>query len=355
VRHATEAMRRLSIEQPFIQGPFGGGLSSARLAAAVTRRGSLGAFGCQPLDAEGIVRVAAEIRALTSGPFALNLWVSGSDPGGVDFSDAEVARMQRLFAPYFHALGAEVPTPRSAREVGHLFANQISAVLEARPAVFSFVYGVPPADVLATCRKLDITTIGAATSVAEARALDDAGVDLIVATGLEAGGHRVAFLARPEDSLMGTFALVQLCAPRVRAPVIAAGGIVDAVGIRAARALGAQLAQLGTAFLACEESGATPEHRAALFSDAAFDTTLTRSFTGRLARGLSNRWTREMAAVAHAPYPLQSFFTGALRRAAQAQGGEARTELVSLWSSQVAPNLRHRTVDALIDALVIDG
>ncbi len=308
----------------------------------------------QPFDADGIIRIAAEIRALTPGPFALNLWVSASDPGGIDYTAAEVARVRRLFAPYFAELGVEVPEPRSPRDVGHLFEDQVHAVLEARPAAFSFVYGVPSDDVLATCRKRGITTIGAATSVAEARALDAAGVDLVVATGLEAGGHRVSFLKRPEDSLMGTFALVQLCAPRVKAPVIAAGGIVDGAGVRATRLLGAQLAQIGTAFLACDESGATPEHRAALFSEAAFDTTLTRSFTGRLARGLTNRWTREMAAMEHAPYPLQSFFTGALRRAAQARGGTARTELVSLWSSQAAPNLKHRSANALIDALVAD-
>lgn len=351
----TEGMRRLGIEHPFIQGPFGGGLSSARLVAAVSNAGSLGAFGCQPLDGAGIEAIAKEIRAATSKPFALNLWVSASDDGGIDYSADEVARMKQLFAPWFAELGAEVPEPRSPRDVGVPFDDQIDALLEARPAVFSFVFGVPSATILQACRQRGIVTIGAATSVDEARALDEAGVDAIVATGFEAGGHRVSFLSRAEDSLIGTFALVQLCASRVEAPVIAAGGIVDGAGVRAAMTLGAQVAQIGTAFLACEESNASPAHRAALFGERAFHTTLTRSFTGRLARGLANRWTREAGAMAHAPYPLQQFFTRELRKVAQARGGDASTELVSLWASQATPNLRHRTAPALIDALVADS
>lgn len=348
----NEGTRRLGIEHAFIQGPFGGGLSSAQLVAAVSNRGSLGSFGCQPLDGLGIERVAKEIRALTPGPFALNLWVSASDPGGLDYTADEVARTRRLFAPWFAELGVEVPEPQAPRDIGTPFEDQIDALLEARPPVFSFVFGVPSVAILRACRQRGIVTVGAATSVAEARALDEAGVDAIVATGSEAGGHRVSFLARAEDSLMGTFALVQLCASRVTAPVIAAGGIVDGRGVRAALALGAHVAQIGTAFLACEESNASAAHRAALFGDRAMHTTLTRSFTGRLARGIVNRWTREAGAMEHAPYPLQQFFTRELRKAAQAHGDEPSTELVSLWASQASPNLRHRTASALIDEIV---
>lgn len=353
---ATEATRRLGIRWPIVQGPFGGGLSTPRLAATVSARGGLGSYGAHIHDGEAIVAAAASIRALTAAPFALNLWVSNQDPGGLDFTAEDVARLGRVFAPYFAELGAPLPEPPTPRQVGQRFDDQVQALLEARPPVFSFVFGVPSATVLAECRRRDIVTVGAATSIAEARALDEAGVDVIVATGSEAGGHRPSFLASAEESLMGTFALVQLVAPRVKAPVIAAGGIVDHRGVRAAFALGAQAAQVGTAFLACEESGATDEHRAALFGVAAHHTTLTRAFSGRLARGLANRWTREMASRPGdlGPYPLQSWFTGQLRRAARARGGLARTDLVSLWSSQAAPNLKHRTAGALFDALVAD-
>lgn len=352
----TEATRRLGLRHPIVQGPFGGGLSTPRLAAAVAERGGLGSYGAHIHDGEAILGVAAAIRELTSAPFALNLWVSNADPGGLDFTAEDVARLGRVFAPYFAELGAPLPEPPTPRQVGHRFDDQVQALLEARPPVFSFVFGVPSAAILAECRRRDIVTVGAATSIAEARALDEAGVDVIVATGSEAGGHRPSFLASAEESLMGTFALVQLVAPRVKAPVIAAGGIVDRRGVQAAFALGAQAAQVGTAFLACEESGATDDHRAALFGDAAHHTTLTRAFSGRLARGLQNRWTREMASRPSdlGPYPLQGWFTGQLRRAAQAQGGPARTDLVSLWSSQAAPNLKHHTAGALFDALVCD-
>ena len=234
------------------------------------------------------------------------------------------------------------------------YDEQIETVLELKPPVFSFVFGVPSADVLERCRRAGIVTIGAATIPEEAKLLADAGVDMVVASGMEAGGHRVSFLREPEDCLTGTLALVPAIVDTVQVPVIAAGGIVDARGVGAVLKLGASAAQIGTAFLACEESNASPEHRAALFSEATFETTLTRAFTGRLARGIANRWTREAAAMAHAPYPLQQFFTRELKRAAQARGGDARTQLVSLWSSQAAPNLTHRTADALIDALVAD-
>lgn len=353
---STEAMRRLGLRHPFVQGPFGGGLSTPQLAAAVAERGGLGSFGAHIQSGEEILATAQSIRALTAGPFALNLWVSNHDPGGLDFTPADFARVAKVFAPYFAELGAPVPELPRSSEVAHRFEDQVQAVLEARPPAFSFVFGVPSAEILRTCRDRGIVTLGAATSIAEAQALDEAGVDVIVATGAEAGGHRPSFLARAEESLMGTFALVQLVVPRVKAPVLAAGGIASGRGIRAALALGAQGAQIGTAFLACDESGATPAHKAALFGERARHTTLTRSFSGRLARGITNRWTREMEGrtAELAPYPLQGWFTGQLRRAALAHGGDAPTELASLWSGQVAPNLSHRNVSALVSALVHD-
>jgi nitronate monooxygenase len=345
----SEAMRRLGIELPIIQGPFGGGLSTDRLAAAVSERGGLGSYGAHALPPDEILAVARAIRARTARPFALNLWVSDVDPGGDALSPADYDRVARIFEPYFAELG--LPVPAMPARYGHRFADQVEALLAAAPPVFSFVFGVPPPAVLAACRRKGIVTIGAATSIAEARALDDAGVDLIVASGLEAGGHRPSFLARAEDSLMGTLALTPLVADRVRAPVIAAGGIADRRGVAAVLALGAQAAQIGTAFLACEESGAPAAHRALLFTDRTHSTVLTRAFTGRLARGLENRWTRELASrIAELPaFPIQSWFVGQLRAAALAAGA---TELMSLWSGQIAPNLVHRSASALLDALV---
>lgn len=342
-------LSRLGVQVPIVQGPFGGGLSTVELAATVSRLGGLGSFGAHALAPAAIGDIAAQLRAATDRPFALNLWASDHDPGGIDPAPERVASLRAELAPWFAELGLDVPEPPV--HYHHPFDEQVDALIEAAPPVFSFVFGVPRPAILAECRRRGIVTVGAATSVAEARALDDAGVDAIVATGFEAGGHRPSFLARAEDSLMGTFALVQLVAPRVRAPVIAAGGIVDRRGVDAARVLGAAAAQIGTAFLACRESGATDEHRALLFGEAAFTTVLTRSFSGRLARGLRNRWTDAHRDGDIAPFPLQSWFTGELKRAAVRA---KRTDLVSLWGGQSAPNLSHRSAAELMAALTQD-
>ncbi|GHG92311.1 nitronate monooxygenase [Comamonas sp. JC664] len=344
---SREALQKLGIRHPIIQGPFGGGLSTERLTAAVSNLGGLGSYGAYQLPPDEIGRVADRIRAQTDKPFALNLWVSDHDAGALSPEDFE--RVYRGFEPYYRELGVDKPRP--PERYHHRFEDQVEALLEARPPVFSFVFGVPPAAVLAECRRRGIVTSGAATTLAEAEALDAAGVDLIVATGFEAGGHRPSFLARAEDSLMGTMALTPLVADRVKAPVIAAGGLADGRGIRAVLTLGAQAAQLGTAFLACEESGTTDAHRELLFSDRARNTTLTRAFTGRLARGMTNRWTEEMASRVGElpPFPIQSWFLSKLKPAAVKAG---RTDLVSLWAGQATPNLRHRTVPALMASLL---
>ena len=345
----TEATRRLGITHPIVQGPFGGGLSTERLAAAVSELGGLGSYGAHNLSPDQIQATARGIRALTGKPFALNLWVSDHDPGGLELDAAGYDRVARIFEPYFRELGVALPPPPA--HYGHRFEDQVEALLAAAPPVFSFVFGVPSPAILAECRRRSIITVGAATSIAEARALDEAGVDLVVASGFEAGGHRPTFLGRAEDSLMGTLALTSLVADRVKAPVISAGGIADRRGVAAVLALGAQAAQVGTAFLACEESNAPPAHRELLFSERSHATTLTRTFTGRLARGLANRWTRELSAhlAELPPFPIQSWFMSQLRPAALAAGN---TDLMSLWSGQIAPNLRHRTAAALFDALV---
>jgi nitronate monooxygenase len=345
----TEATRRLGTRHPIIQGPFGGGLSTVMLAATVSNMGGLGSYGAHIHKPEDIGRVTREISALTPHPFALNLWISDHDPGGLSLTQAEFDRAFELFAPYFAELG--VAKPALPARFHERYVDQVEALLEARPPVFSFVYGIPSQRIMAECKRRGIVTMGTATTIAEAQALDEGGVDLIVATGFEAGGHRVSFLSHAEDSLFGTFALTQLVAPRVKAPVVAAGGIIDGRGIRAAVTLGAQAAQIGTAFLECAESGASVVHRETLFSDKAQHTILTRAFTGRLARGVRNRWTDEMtpSVAALQPFPVQSWFMAKLRPACVAAGC---TDLMSLWSGQVAPNLRHKTAPALMQALV---
>ncbi len=194
-------------------------------------------------------------------------------------------------------------------------------------------------------------TIGNATTVDEARALEQAQVDAIVAVGFEAGGHSGSFLHASETSLIGSLALLPQVVDAVKLPVVAAGGIADARGIVAALALGAQAVQIGTAFLACNQSGAPAEHRDKLFSDAARDTALSRVFSGRLARGIRNRLMDEMTArvTDPLPYPLQNWFTDTFRKAAIERG---RSDLMPLEAGQIAPLLSHRDAAALMAQLV---
>lgn len=345
----TRVAERLGLRYPIIQGPFGGGLSSVQLTAAVSNAGGLGSFGAHGLAAAEICAVAQEIRAHTRRPFALNLWVLDHDGDGHHLSkEAFTQNVQRL-RPFFEELN--LPEPSYPERFGQKFEEQIGALFEAKPPVFSFVYGVPSKTVLAECRRLGIATLGTATTPDEAAALDDAGVDGIVASGFEAGGHRGSFIKSAEESLTGTLSLVPQAASRVRAPVIAAGGIADGRGIAAALALGAEAVQIGTAFLACEESGAHPEHRQALFSPAAKHTALTRALTGRLARGIRNRFITETdrSPGEWPPYPSQGWFTQQIKSAAYAQG---RLDLASMWSGQSAPLLKHHRAVELFESLV---
>lgn len=340
----NELMRRLDLSLPLVQGPFGGGLSSVALAVAVSEAGGLGSFGVHHLDAAGISEVAAAIRARSPRPFALNLWIPHEGSDDISADAAQFQAWLAPLAPYFAELG--VPLPAPPERFAPAYAQQVEALLAARPAVFSFVYGIPAAEVLARCRELGIFTLGAATTPAEAVALVGAGVDGVVATGFEAGGHRVSFLRSSEDSLTGTLALVPQVADVIAAPVVAAGGIADGRGMAAALALGAQAVQIGTGFLACRESGTHALHRSAILGEQGYDTGLTRAFSGRLARGLRNRFMREIGAGPVAPYPVQGWLSGRLRAAAIAQG---RGDLMSLWCGQAAPLLRRGEPQAAAD------
>lgn len=341
----------LGLDLPIVQGPFGGGLSSVRLAATVSNGGGLGSFGSHHLGGAAIAETAAAIRRETSAPFALNLWVPHPDePTPAQVADRFARDVERL-RPFYEAAG--VAPPALPERFLQPFDEQVEAVLAARPPVFSFIFGVMPAKVLAECRRLGIKTLGTATHVAEAQALEAAGVDAIVVSGSEAGGHRASFLGNPELA-PASAALVPQVADAVSLPLIAAGGVADGRGIVSALALGADGVQVGTAFLACEESGASAAHRAALRGEAARATVLTRVFSGRLARGVPNamRDALEAEAADIPPYPVQNFLTGPIRRAAAAAG---RAEMLALWAGQNAPLVRHAHADALLAWLAEDA
>ena len=346
----TRVSEVLSVDHPIVQGPFGGGLSSVELVRVVSEAGGLGSFGVHHLAPDEIRAIGAELHRATSRPFALNLWVSSHDePEEAMTRDRYEAAVTRL-RPLYEEVG--VDPPARPERFAPSFEEQAAAVLEARPRVFSFVFGIPSEGLLGEFRAAGIRTVGTATTPDEAVALDEVGVDVIVASGAEAGGHRGAFLAEAEDSLVGTLSLVRTAVAEVGRPVVAAGGIVDGHGIAAALSLGAEGVQIGTAFLATEESGTTAEHRAELFSRRSRRTRLTRAFTGRLARGIPNRLLSALEdAGTIEPYPYQGYLLAPVLATARAQG---RTDVVSLWSGQGAPNLVHRRAGDLYAALLAE-
>src|SRR5438477_3399289 len=323
---------KLGIEYPTIQGPLGG-LSSQRLTAAVSNFGGLGSFGAHSLPPAAIKDVIAEICSHTSKPFAMNLWVSMEDEGARTADENGFNRSLAPLVANLAALGAPRPTykPYSPKR----FEDQVRVLLDANVPAFSFIYGIPPREILEECRAKGMVMIGTATTPDEAAALQEAGMDAVAASGFEAGGHRGSFLIAAEDSLTGTLSLVPQVVDAVDIPVIAAGGIADARGVIAALALGAEAVQMGTAFLACEESGASRLHRKALQEKKAGHTALTKGFTGRLARGIHNRLLEELnrPGTEILPYPLQRTLVRNLAIPAEAAG---RSDLLPLWAGQSA-------------------
>jgi len=347
--YQTKASELLGIAYPVLQGPFGGNLSSVELVATVSNAGGLGGFGAYSMSPQEIVAVDEQIRNATNKPYNINLWVNDTDAVDGTVSDEQFKHTQEIFRPYFDQLGIALPEkPAIFRS---RFEAQVAVILERKPPVFSFMFGIPSADILEQCRRSGIKTIGAATTLDEAIALEAAGVDLIVASGFESGGHRPSFLQSAEASTTGTFVLVQLIREKVKTPVVAAGGIANGRGIAAALTLGADAVQIGTAFLACDESNATPLHREMLFSDAARQTTLTRAFTGRLGRGIANRITSALSPGTKdiLPFPLQTTFMSALRKAALEK---EQWDMIYFWGGQIAPILKHRKAAVLMQSLI---
>lgn len=331
------------IRAPIVLGPFGG-LSSVTLTAAVSDAGGLGSYGLYGYDGARIGETIARLRAATARPFAVNLWMPTGDEVTPDAVD--IAPLRDALAPVFAEVDAALPALPA-----HFLPpwdEQLGAVLDARPAVLSVVFGAPPRQVVEAAHARGIRVVGTATTVAEAQALADGGVDAIVATGAEAGGHRVSFLSEPEASLIGTFALVPQVVDAVDVPVIAAGGIADRRGVAAAFALGASGVQVGTAFLRTRQSAATAGHRAAIAAAHDDSTVLTRALSGRLARGIPNRAMRALASHDVLPFPAQNWLTGQFRGPAGALG---RSDLVSLWAGQAAGLATRSEASELFDEL----
>jgi nitronate monooxygenase len=329
------ALRELfDVELPIVQAPMAGVQGSA-LAIAVASAGGLGSLPCAMLARDAMRDEIAAIRAATTRPFNVNFFCH-TQPQRDEWREA---RWRAALAPYYDELGID-PSHIAAGPTRAPFDEATAELmLELRPPVVSFHFGLPPEPLLDAVKRSGATILSSATTVNEARWLESRGVDAIVAQGLEAGGHRGMFMTDDVSTQVGTLALVPQVVRAVSVPVIAAGGIADASGVAAAMALGASGVLVGTAYLLCPEATTSAVHRAALFSDAADHTALTNLFSGGPARGIVNRVMRELGAMSpDAPaFPLASAAMAPLRaRAEQAGSGD----FSPLWSGQNASGCR---------------
>ncbi|WP_416772719.1 NAD(P)H-dependent flavin oxidoreductase [Pseudomonas sp. RHF3.3-3] len=338
----------LNVHLPLIQAPMAG-VSTPQLAAAVSNAGGLGSLGIGASSVEQARQAIRETAALTDKPFNVNVFCH--QPALPD--PARDTGWLQVMGPLFREFGAEPPT--ALREIYRSFlddAPMLEMLLEEKPAVVSFHFGLPPQATIAALKGIGATLLCSVTSLAEARLAEQAGVDALVAQGYEAGGHRGLF-DPGEDTKMGTLALTRLLVARSTLPVIAAGGIMDGAGIRAALTLGASAVQLGTAFILCPESSANAAYRAALKGSAAERTEVTHVISGRPARGLVNRnfTLLEGREVAVAAYPYAYDANKQLNAAATAKGCH---DFAAQWAGQAAPLARELPAAALVQVLMAE-
>jgi nitronate monooxygenase len=336
-------LNRLGIALPIVQAPMAGTATPA-MAAAVSDAGGLGSIGVGAANVEGARKMIAELHERTARPFNVNVFVHRPAKANARVEAAWIERQRPRFAEF----GATPPD--ALREIYTSFAvddAMLALLVAERPAIVSFHFGLPEPSRIRALKDAGIILFASATSLAEARLAAEAGVDAIVAQGYEAGGHRGVFDPDAPDDRLGTMALTRLLAATLDLPVIAAGGIMDGAGIGAAMALGAVAAQLGTAYVPTDESAADDGYRAALFSDAAQHTVMTRAISGRPARCLANRFTAigaETTDAAIPAYPIAYDLGKALHAAGKAAG---ETGYGAQWAGQGAPLARSMAAGAL--------
>jgi nitronate monooxygenase len=332
---------------PIIQGPTAGGNNTPAQIAAASNAGALGSLACSLLSPEAIRTQTAQIRALTDKPFCLNFFVLDTPQPSPD----EIARAAEWLKPLWSSLGwTELPTPAKWCED---FAAQFETLIELRPAVASFTFGILSAEQIQRLHDAGIFVIGTITHADEARAWQSRGADAVIASGTESGGHRGTFIGAQEDARLTTFELLPTIVSAVNIPVISAGGIMDGADIKRALNAGAQAVQMGTAFLVADESGIHPAYKRRLLEAADHPTRLTRTFSGRYARGLVNRFMQTLEKVEKdlPAYPVQNALTTPIRAEAAKRG---ETELMSLWCGAGVARVRPMSTAKLIETLLAE-
>ena len=342
----TDLLDLLGVTHPIIQAPMSG-FGGPALVAAVSNAGALGSLGCGATPNQTARDQFQEICRATNRPFNLNFFAHPAPYIDVDAS----RRVRERLSDYYDEFDlGSVPEPSDPLPL--FDEERLQLVLDLRPQVISFHFGLPSADKLKRVKQTGAVVLCSATTVAEARKLQAEGADCIIAQGFEAGGHRGTFMGGDGAGLIGTMALVPQVVDAVRVPVIAAGGIADGRGIAAAFALGASGVQIGTAFLGCPEATVSNVYRDALHRAADEDTRLTRIFTGRAARVLRNRLTDELGDEEALEFPAQASLT---RPLTQTNNGSASAAFLPLWAGQGAPLIRDLSAAKLIDKLAIEA
>jgi nitronate monooxygenase len=334
---------RFGLRVPILLAPMAG-VPAPALSAAVANAGGLGACGALLMAPEAIKAWAAGVRGQSNGAFQLNLWIPDPPPHRDPDHEAAVREFLGRFGPAVPAEAADAVPPD--------FAAQCEAMLAAAPPVISSIMGLYPPDFVAAMKARGIAWFATVTTVAEARAAELAGADVVVAQGAEAGGHRGRFeAAHAERDAVGLFALLPAVVDAVRIPVVATGGIADARGVAAALALGASAAQIGTGFLRCPEAGLNPAWSAGIANTPPEGTILTRAFSGRAGRSIATDYARQAAepdAPVPAPYPVQRALTQAMRDTAAKEGDLHRMQA---WAGQSAGLARAEPAGALVQSL----
>ncbi|MGR9049827.1 NAD(P)H-dependent flavin oxidoreductase [Halobacillus faecis] len=348
MRKGNSIIAQLNIDHPIIQAGMAGGVTTPALVSSVSNAGGLGNLGAGYMTPEAMVHTLTEIKQFTSRTFGVNIFV----PQYPQATEEEIAYANKWLEPYRAELGIlQDPAPKQDLS---LFEKQIEGLLSEQVPVVSFTFGVPPREVIKDLKKEGVVVIGTATTVDEAIINEEYGMDMVVAQGSEAGGHRGTFSRAFDDSMIGTMSLVPQVVDHVKIPVIAAGGIMDGRGVRASLALGAQAAQLGTAFVTCQESGAKTQHKEAILNTKETDTVVTSVFSGKPARGIRNSFIEKMekGEGRHLlPYPLQNMLTKEIRKEAASQN---RPEYMSLWSGQSPRLSTSQSASFIVASIVFD-
>ncbi|WP_258111677.1 nitronate monooxygenase family protein [Alicyclobacillus sp. SP_1] len=341
----TKFTKLANIRYPIIQAGMAGGITTPELVAAVSNAGGLGTVGAGYMNRDQLRGVIRAVKRLTDRPFGVNLFA----PQEVTFVVEDVQRMNHYLDDVRESLGIE-PSPQ-IEKYAESFDDQIQVVLEEHVPVFSFTFGIPSSAVLKELKYQETIVIGTATTVKEAMELDEVGVDAVVVQGSEAGGHRGTFRTDASHALIGTMSLVPQVVDHVSIPVIASGGIMDGRGIIASLALGASAVQMGTAFIACPESGAHKLYKEKVLESHEDSTEITSAYSGKLARGIHTKFMQGMRSYpGEMPsYPVQNALTRDIRLAAAKRGDP---EYMSLWAGQGLRMATNRQADAIIQECV---